>query len=120
MSHIDSNLIASLQSVRDRWMRIAQEHSFGDQLDGDFDTLLEAANKLKLRANISILNESPRQRSGWKWVPVEPTDEMYFAACHAYVDWNAKASLEESDSSFTHRDTYRAMLAVSPHPPKEV
>jgi hypothetical protein len=59
----DIDLIASIQSVRDRWMGIASEQSFGDQLDGDFDVLLEASNTLKLRANIAAKRPQP-VRSG--------------------------------------------------------
>lgn len=41
------DLASALQSLRARWMGIAEEQSFGDQLDGDFDTILEAVNALK-------------------------------------------------------------------------
>ena len=43
-------------------------------------------------------------------VPREPTLEMYNAALIAYQTWLAS---EEHDSTFTHSDTYRAMIAAA-------
>lgn len=42
-----ANLISQLQSVRDRWMSVVVSQNIGDQLDGDFDILLDAINALK-------------------------------------------------------------------------
>ncbi|HFF3031967.1 TPA: hypothetical protein ACGCGJ_000437 [Stenotrophomonas maltophilia] len=42
----DADLIASLQSMRDRMIPVLTQE-FGDAFDGDFDTMLEAANALK-------------------------------------------------------------------------
>ena len=53
MSVEQSNLISSLQSMRDRMMR-ELPNKYGDGFDGDMDTLLETINHLKrTRANVA-------------------------------------------------------------------
>ena len=55
--------------------------------------------------------------------PAEATEEMYLAACRAYMGWDALCNSEEgrnlpySQPQFTHRDVYRAMIAAAPTPP---
>jgi hypothetical protein len=51
---------------------------------------------------------------GWKLVPVEPTNAMYFASCRAFGVWR-NTTTDQPD--WTHRDTYRAMLAAAPAAP---
>lgn len=57
---------------------------------------------------------------GWKMVPIEPTLDMYNAACKAFCAWEAKSYQEELDGKdfsqpiFSHYDTYRAMVEVVP------
>lgn len=49
--------------------------------------------------------------AGFAVLPLEPTDEMYFAACHAFHAWRFTTT-EQPD--FTHRDAYRAMVSKAP------
>jgi hypothetical protein len=60
------------------------------------------------------------QAAGWVLVPRDPTGTMILAAEHAYVAWKAQCDREFYDDApctkgtFTHSDTYRAMLAAAP------
>jgi len=60
---------------------------------------------------------------GWKLAPIEPTQEMYLAACRAYINWLALCDSEAArevphlQPDFKHADVYRAMLAAAPASP---
>jgi DNA repair exonuclease SbcCD ATPase subunit len=56
---------------------------------------------------------SVREVPGYKLVPLEPTDEMYNAAGRAFHAWRHTTTTQPD---FTHKDSYRAMLAAAPLP----
>lgn len=85
-----------------------------DLADAPYGYIGNEAIRAALTAVLPMLTEQAGVPDGWKLVPVEPTNEMYLSACHAYAEWNAEASLEKSASSFTHNDTYRSMLSAAP------
>lgn len=67
-----------------------------------------------------LLAATPQPSADMMLVPREPTNEMYLAACQAFTNWSHQCDLERdgeapfTKGSFTHSDTYRAMLAAVP------
>lgn len=94
---------------------------------GVFDVALHACHRDNVQDFLALLKQAKEARvalaapvaadteqaipEGYKLVPLEPTPEMYNAACHAYHAWRFTTS-EQPD--WTHRDTYRAMLSAAP------
>lgn len=89
------NLVASLQSLRDRWMAETKH----DGHDGDFDVLLEAINTLKRPARPAVAT------------PAEVTDEMVLAAARAM-----QAQCDGGDRWQRLSDTVRAQWIESVRP----
>lgn len=93
-------IVSAMQSMRDRLGGFLAK-TYGDNFDGDIDTMLEAVNFMK-----AVRIEKPAAvPEGYAPVPVEPTTHMLRAAQAA---WTPGVSDLEA-----HAIRYRAMLAAA-------
>lgn len=69
-----------------------------------------------LRAIIAALSAAPQVPYGWVLVPVEPTDEMSWAAADIEVGYPTWAGSRDSCTEGEAKAIWKAMLAATPEP----
>ena len=96
-------IVSAMQSMRDRLGGFLAK-TYGDNFDGDIDTMLEAVNFMK-----AVRIEKPAAvPDGYTRVPVEPTEAMLDAG-HAAAWRRIPSCFDMTDAEIV----YRAMLAAA-------
>ena len=97
-------IVSAMQSMRDRLGGFLTK-TYGDNFDGDIDTMLEAVNFMKA---VRIQAPPAAVPAGYALVPVEPTEAMLNAA----RDWSLK-KYGQAVGNDGARGCYAAMLAAA-------
>lgn len=107
--HLDDGckqIVSAMQSMRDRLGGFLAK-TYGDQFDGDIDTMLEAINFMKT-LRVEARPAPVAVPAGYALVPVEPTEAMLDAG-HAAAWRRIPSCFDMTDAEIV----YRAMLAAA-------